>query len=321
MASSIARIVCLILLFICCGHGQDFGYDGKSGPDFWGLNYRGCNGGKLQSPIDIQLNNVIRKEFPPLIFEHFDKPLETVRLENNGHTALLSIKIGNLPNIRGGPLNATYNFTQLHFHWGRNDDEGSENLINNQSFPLELHMVLFNTDYGNFSNALNHDDGLVVLSFLFHRTIKENPSYQKFESGLPAVENFNASVDIVGFVSLDNFTTTDRSEYVTYRGSLTTPPCSEVVTWIEFINTIPLSHDQIQEFRLLSGSDGKLNHNFRPVQAANDRSVYMNIPTANNSNKPTNSNQKSSSTYLKNNLVLLVPVIIFSQKYFNFAVN
>ncbi|CAH1111540.1 unnamed protein product [Psylliodes chrysocephalus] len=329
MVTDLKTIIFGLLITFKTGYGQDFGYDGNTGPDFWGLKYQGCNGGKLQSPIDIELNNVTEKEFPPLVFQHFDEPLETVKLENNGHTALLSIKQGKIPNVRGGPLNETYNFSQLHFHWGRTDDEGSENLVNNQSFPLELHMVLYNTKYGNFSNALYYDDGLTVLSFLYHKTIKQNQHYQKFERELPAVENLNATVDIIGFVSLDNFTTTDRNEYFTYKGSLTTPPCSEVVTWLEFINTIPLSHEQIQEFRFLSGARGKLNHNFRPAQARNDRSVYMNIPTlsstASSSNDRSSSklnahskNGRSSSGDLRSNCGVFV-LLMF--KYFYYIVN
>lgn len=38
---------------------------------------------------------------------------------------------------------------------------------------------------------------------------------------------------------------THLTEYYTYHGSLTTPPCSEVVTWIDFKQSIPLSHAQV----------------------------------------------------------------------------
>ncbi|XP_057662699.1 carbonic anhydrase 1-like [Diorhabda carinulata] len=299
-------VIYSVLFTYQLGHGQDFGYEGTIGPDFWGIKYRGCNGGKLQSPIDIEINNVKNVSYPPLIFKHFDEPLETVKLVNNGHTVQLSIQQGNIPSIGGGPLNSTYNFYQLHFHWGKNDSEGSENLINNHSFPLELHIVFYKTDYGNFSNALGNDDGLTVLSFLYNKTDEENKKYYQFEKDLPLVENFTASIDIINFDSLDDFTTTDRTAYFTYHGSLTTPPCSEVVTWIEFANTIPLSHEQIQEFRLLSTYGGRLNHNFRPIQATNDRVIYMNVP------------QKSSSSSNYENQTNLLLILFLFQMYIYF---
>lgn len=39
-------------------------------------------------------------------------------------------------------------------------------------------------------------------------------------------------------------------EYFTYHGSLTTPPCSEVVTWIDFKQPISLSHSQVIDNQL-----------------------------------------------------------------------
>lgn len=40
----------------------------------------------------------------------------------------------------------------------------------------------------------------------------------------------------------------ELNDYYTYHGSLTTPPCSEVVTWVDFKKSIPLSHAQVNCF-------------------------------------------------------------------------
>lgn len=69
--------------------------------------------------------------------------------------------------ISGGPLNATYKFEQLHFHWGEKDEEGSEGRINNQPFAMELHAVFYNSEYKDFQEALEHSDGLSVLGYFF----------------------------------------------------------------------------------------------------------------------------------------------------------
>ena len=69
--------------------------------------------------------------------------------------------------LSGGPLKDTYVFEQLHFHWGENDFEGSEDLINNHSFPMEMHAVFYKEDYKSFKEALNYSDGLAILAYLY----------------------------------------------------------------------------------------------------------------------------------------------------------
>ena len=70
--------------------------------------------------------------------------------------------------VTGGPLGSdTYVFEQLHFHWGENDLEGSEDKINNHSFAMELHAVFYKKLYGSMSLAVDHPDGLAVLAYFF----------------------------------------------------------------------------------------------------------------------------------------------------------
>ena len=40
--------------------------------------------------------------------------------------------------ISGGGLNGNYTAVQLHFHWGRNNNEGSEHTFRGRKYPLEV---------------------------------------------------------------------------------------------------------------------------------------------------------------------------------------
>lgn len=149
---------------------QDFGYGGQHGPEHWGDDYQRCSG-KFQSPINIDVLNVTKKEFPYPEYFNFDAKPKSVKLTNNGHTVLVTMDFepGKVPRIRGGPLErkTDYQFEQFHFHWGENDTVGSEDLINNQAYPAELHVVMRSLDYKDFQSALDKDHGIAVLAFFF----------------------------------------------------------------------------------------------------------------------------------------------------------
>ncbi len=55
--------------------------------------------------------------------------------------------------------------------------------------------------------------------------------------------------------------------YYNYSGSLTTPPCSEVVNWHVLKEPIEASKEQIEAFSKI------LDNNYRPVMPLNDRKV------------------------------------------------
>lgn len=54
---------------------------------------------------------------------------------------LVKIEIPNSKvSISGGGLPGKYNFAQMHFHWGKNDNEGSEHMIGNKFYPAEVNL-------------------------------------------------------------------------------------------------------------------------------------------------------------------------------------
>ncbi|XP_065333852.1 carbonic anhydrase 2-like [Cloeon dipterum] len=276
------RLGLLVFSLACISSGRvfadegHFGYDGSLGPKFWPKNFQTC-AGKYQSPIDIEEHLVTRVSYPPIRYHGFaDKPVGST-LTNNGHTVMLQLNTEEPLAVSGGPLKDRYLFQQLHFHWGHNDSVGSEDTINNHSFPMELHMVFFNQKYHNFTNALNHEDGLTVMAFFYEVSAEDNFVYAEIVEHLPTVVLPHSEAKLSRQLPLELLLPNDKSQYYTYHGSLTTPPCSEVVTWIDFKESILLSHEQVEEFRSLQDTDGDtMTHNNRPVQPLGNRVVYFN---------------------------------------------
>jgi carbonic anhydrase len=60
----------------------------------------------------------------------------------------------------------------------------------------------------------------------------------------------------------------DSTDYYRFNGSLTTPPCTEGVTWLVMKQPITASKAQIKQFQKVMG-----HPNNRPVQPVNARPV------------------------------------------------
>lgn len=139
-------------------HSFTYHDDDSLGPGHWDLISSNCDG-SLQSPIDIQTENVERVSKPPLIITGFSTVPDLVTLSNNGHSVVVNWSPSNgLPaTFSGGVLPEDNKFIVdgAHFHWGPTDCSGSEHLIDGKQYSLEMHIVSFNSKYGkHLSNII-----------------------------------------------------------------------------------------------------------------------------------------------------------------------
>ncbi|XP_020279782.1 carbonic anhydrase 1-like isoform X2 [Pseudomyrmex gracilis] len=262
------RLFCLIaLLGLQISKAAEWGFSDDNGPQNWpGI----CTTGKRQSPIDIVTKDLVESDLDSLDFDYYDVAVP-VTMINNGH----SVQIGDFNKLdmpivlRRGNLPSTYILEQMHFHWD------AEHTIDGVRDPLELHIVHYNEEFGNFTNAAEHKNGLVVIGILFELDHSDNPVLKPILDAIKLVSNWvgKSAVSIQKLVSI-SLLPENRSSYYRYQGSLTTPNCQESVIWIILADKIPISKKQLNVFKNVDGPDGPLKSNFRPTQKLGDRNVY-----------------------------------------------
>lgn len=213
-------------------------YEGEEGPEHWGAidpAYATCGTGKSQSPIDISAPS--EKDLTNISFHY--QPSE-VNILNNGHTAQVNYDAGSYIELDG----VRYDVAQFHYH------APSEHTLNGKSFAAELHIV-----------HKSADEKLAVVGLLLNEGA-ENAAFAPFLDNLPAekADAKDAGIKINANDLLPLEQTTFR-----YSGSLTTPPCSEGVSWLVMTTPVELSAAQ------LGALEGLFEGNNRPVQALNDR--------------------------------------------------
>jgi len=179
---------------------------------------------------------------------------DITEIENLGHTIQLDFKAGNDFTVGG----KTFTSRQFHFH------TPSEHLIDGLTYPMEVHIVNILKD----SNTSKSPQYLVV-AFLF-KMGKENPFLKEFLNVIPEEEH-NSSLP-AGKVNFGDLFSQISNKvisggYYSYKGSLTTPPYAESVTWIVNKYILEASPEQIFTIEKLEGD------NARHVQALHARKV------------------------------------------------
>jgi len=162
---------------------------------------------------------------------------------DNGHTIQINYPAGSTLTVG----DKTYTLKQFHFH------HPSEEHIDGHGYAMVAHLV--------HADSEGH---LAVVAVLFTKGA-ENPLLATLWKNIPLEKG--RAVDVSGVtVNVTNLLPSDHG-YYTFTGSLTTPPCSEGVTWYVLKHQSPLSADEIAAFAKIYPK------NARPIQPLNDRQL------------------------------------------------
>lgn len=242
--------VLLFCLFASGGalaSGAHWEYAGLHGPAHWAgmaQEFATCGLGAEQSPIDIRQVER-RTDLPELAFDYPQAPLKII---NNGHT--IQVNLGE----EGGTLKVgdhSYKLVQFHFH------TPSEERIRGRAAPMVAHLV--------------HADeaGKLAVVAVLIKPGSENAALKPVFDNMPIGTGPVHSVEGQGIKVGDLLPA--RHGYYHFTGSLTTPPCSEGVSWYVLNTPIDASPAQIGAFRRLYAN------NARPVQPLHGRKVVERV--------------------------------------------
>lgn len=214
-----------------------FEYAGERGPSYWGElapEWQTCSGaGGRQTPVDLVSRTSV--PLPPLARLQLNLRSTPISLINNGHTIEQEYEPGSTLTLNG----ITFELKQFHYH------TLSEHTVDGVRHPMEQHAVFKDPRTGN----------LVVIG-VFYR-IGATSSFLGNFTDLPLRPN--ERITSTRTINLaDGLPATDS--FFAYSGSLTTPPCSEIVTWFVLKEPVEMSQAQFER------AWGIMGNNFRPTQ-------------------------------------------------------
>jgi carbonic anhydrase len=218
-------------------------YTGPNGPAKWGKlakEFAVCGTGQMQSPIDIPDKDVRKGDLPALLFNY--KPA-SLRVTDDGHTIEVNYPPDSWLTVDG----KRYELVTVTFQ------KPGEFKVNGKGQEMSAHLIH------------KSKDGKTAIIAVMLAPGAENPVLKSILANLPATKGKENAVDTV-FINAFNLLPKTKG-YYTFAGSLTTPPCTEGVTWYVLKTPVEISADQIARFGRVYPM------NARPVQPRNDRDM------------------------------------------------
>ncbi|XP_027556271.1 receptor-type tyrosine-protein phosphatase gamma [Neopelma chrysocephalum] len=256
-------------------------YSGTYGPEHWVTSSEKC-GGSHQSPIDIVDHLAhVGDEYQELQLDGFDNESSNKTwMKNTGKTVAILLKDDYF--VSGAGLPGRFKAEKVEFHWGQsNGSAGSEHSINGKRFPVEMQIYFYNPDdFDSFGTAVLENRVVGAMAVFFQVSQRDNSALDPIIHGLKGVVHHEKETFLDPFV-LRELLPTSLGSYYRYTGSLTTPPCSEIVEWIVFRKPVPISYHQLEAFYSIFTTEQQdhvksveyLRNNFRPQQSLNNRKV------------------------------------------------
>jgi carbonic anhydrase len=206
-----------------------------------------------QSPIDITSHDTtFVQQLPPMDFNlSSDAKLSVI---NNGSPGV--DKTAARANVDPGAGSVTvggdtYQLAQFHFH------TPSEHLENGKAFPMEMHLV--------FEDASKN---ILVVG----RWIEQGASNDALAPIFADLPKTTTQTHVFNHFDLNALLPTNLESF-RYDGSLTTPPFSEGVKWIDLAQPLQMSAAEINAYSSLFP-----NGDAREIQDLNGRIVLTDVP-------------------------------------------
>ncbi|NSX55896.1 carbonic anhydrase [Parasulfitobacter algicola] len=213
-------------------------YEGDTGPDKWGHiheDFNVCADGRQQSPID--LHSAVSTDLGEITLNW--TPADWI-VKDKGYT--LQLETDNAGGIQIAGVD--YSLVQFHFH------TPSEHAIEGERFPMEVHFV-HQAENGNLAviGVMMTGGGEAgVFDTILQRSLEKDSPIQM------------DATDASSLLPAD-------TSHWRYQGSLTTPPCSEIVLWSVMEKPVAVSDAALAAYQ------DRFPETARPLQDHNRRFI------------------------------------------------
>lgn len=231
-------VSCPVCISLARAESAHWSYEGVSSPEHWGTmekSFRACAVGTQQSPVNLE--GGVKAEASGPVLNWKAVPFSVV---NNGH----SIELRPHGDAGGADLNGRYYaLRQFHFH------TPSEHAVDGRRAPMEAHFVH------------EAEGGALMVLAVFLEPGHDNAAFSTLMGAAP---HKPGKADLAAPLDPSALLPQARQLY-RYEGSLTTPPCAEVVDWNIYTTPMKVAQGDIDTFKAL------FPMNARPLQAMNRR--------------------------------------------------
>uniref|UniRef100_A0A1B6MLQ1 Alpha-carbonic anhydrase domain-containing protein n=1 Tax=Graphocephala atropunctata TaxID=36148 RepID=A0A1B6MLQ1_9HEMI len=236
--------------------------------------------GEKLSPIDLSIREATLVQLPPLNWAHYYTTPSSMTVMNTGFTVMIHAKYEEeMPFVSSGPLVDEYVFSQIHFHWGEHNETGSGHAVDGIRYPLEMHVIHLKKGYDSLVEALESKDGIAVMVHLFALREERNNQLDQLTAVLQFIQRSKCCARLCP-TPLSEIVHPFTSDYFLYWGAVGSPKGQYRILWFISRNVLPISAQQLNEFRQLYDPDGNLllTNSSKP-QPLSGRSLFLVSPS------------------------------------------